>query len=347
MINELDISLTEKCNLACDYCCVYKDENKTLTLKQLKRAIEILFLFDTKHKEKIIAISGGEPLLFFDKVKKIFKYGKSIGNERGYRTDFSIVTNGILLDEKKLKWFKKAGFKVGVSIDGRFVGNKHRKTKDGKCVYQILKDKLPLFLKYKDIIQIKMTISPDVAKYSREEFLFFVRKGFKDISLQAMLGVRWPRKEASFYLKTYETYLKWKKKTVSKNYLKSLDFSFVCPKTKDKIFIDVLGNVLLCDLFEFFSHKDREKYSCGNIFDKDIKEKIINCKKKFPILICEFVRDLNWNKICKNCELTRACSEMFCWAFDLKKRKFDFSYIPDNLWLTKNLDKLRLRYRIK
>lgn len=101
----VDISITNKCNLKCDFCYDDKDE---LNLKQFKK------LFDEFSQMNIlrIALSGGEPFIrkdFFDILKLASEY------------QFAIIinTNGTFINNKICEQLKKIKFeRICVSVDG-------------------------------------------------------------------------------------------------------------------------------------------------------------------------------------------------------------------------------------
>ncbi|MBP3041144.1 anaerobic sulfatase maturase [Bacillaceae bacterium Marseille-Q3522] len=121
-LNLMFKTVSEDCNLACDYCyystCRGNPGKKinTINLDILEKII-MEYMIQTKGVATFIW-QGGEPLLaglnFFEKVIELqLKYAPPytmISN--------SIQTNGTLITEKWAKFFKKYSFLVGVSIDG-------------------------------------------------------------------------------------------------------------------------------------------------------------------------------------------------------------------------------------
>lgn len=111
--------ISEKCNARCEMCCHWEKgnlENKE-DLISLERMKEILI---TLAHWKIIkfGISGGEPLLFYEKTFKLLE----IANALGLYTHF--VTNGWLLDKEIfLNYEKIGGGHVSLSLDG--IGETH------------------------------------------------------------------------------------------------------------------------------------------------------------------------------------------------------------------------------
>lgn len=112
-ITYLRISVTDLCNLRCIYCMPEKGVKKlkhddVLRLEEIEHiADQFISLGITK-----IRITGGEPLVR----KGITDLLRKLGNDRRLK-DFSMTTNGILLDEFADE-LKKTGIKrINISVD--------------------------------------------------------------------------------------------------------------------------------------------------------------------------------------------------------------------------------------
>jgi len=95
----LDIYYGSKCNLACDHCDTRSDIIHTTEYDpELENIIESIDLARSKFEIVYYSVLGGEPLLYLDKINKIFKHIRKVD------PDATIVfsTNGSLLG-KKLK----------------------------------------------------------------------------------------------------------------------------------------------------------------------------------------------------------------------------------------------------
>ncbi|MBI2252311.1 MAG: GTP 3',8-cyclase MoaA [Armatimonadetes bacterium] len=111
-INYLRISVTDRCNLSCQYCKLYpfsfRDSSSILSYEEILRVVKIsLTLGINKFR-----LTGGEPLIRKDLAKFVRKVNSLKGIE-----DLSLTTNGILL-KKYAKSLKEAGLKrINLSLD--------------------------------------------------------------------------------------------------------------------------------------------------------------------------------------------------------------------------------------
>ncbi len=116
-IKTLLLSVTDRCNLRCNYCIsseLYNENIQFLALTDLLTfdEIERLIKISTACGVQKVRITGGEPLLRKN-IEKLIEKLVCIPNLQ----DISLVTNGVLL-AKYAKKLKKAGLKkINISLD--------------------------------------------------------------------------------------------------------------------------------------------------------------------------------------------------------------------------------------
>lgn len=112
--NKIDIRylvlwLSDDCNLHCKYC--YAEPNfqkENMSFETAKKAIE-----RCQGKEFTLVFAGGEALLNFEVMEKIFDYLE----KNHYQCKLSLQTNGTLITEEIAKKLKKMKINIGVSFD--------------------------------------------------------------------------------------------------------------------------------------------------------------------------------------------------------------------------------------
>ena len=116
---QLEICLSEKCNLDCDYCFINKSCKGKLIFSSIQKGIEIFF--NTSQKRKLVSFNSGEPLIHFNLLQKTIDCLIKKANNKNVHLDIILTTNGILLDKKKLKFLssKKDKIILNLSLDGR------------------------------------------------------------------------------------------------------------------------------------------------------------------------------------------------------------------------------------
>lgn len=98
------------CNCKCDFCPQPKSANflnvfNDVDLTSHGTMSELEYYISTDKTIEGISYSGGEPLLYFDKVKKLAEFV----HKKAPKIYQWIYTNGVLLDEKKLEILAKNG----------------------------------------------------------------------------------------------------------------------------------------------------------------------------------------------------------------------------------------------
>ncbi|MDR2291945.1 MAG: radical SAM protein [Prevotellaceae bacterium] len=176
---------TLNCNLACTYCYAEKNlksENmNTDVIDKLKDYIKEECY--GKVKKIYLEWYGGEPLLEFKIIKDLTSYIQSLN----IPFHASIVTNGILLSEEKIKQLKDLNItEIQITLDGiKETHDKKRKFKNDKGTYDIIMKNITTLHSYaeknKNIkVNIRINIDKDnkneyhiVHSYIREHFPLF------------------------------------------------------------------------------------------------------------------------------------------------------------------------------
>jgi uncharacterized protein len=107
-IRGLILLVTSSCNLACDYCYVSGTFSGDMDPKTAVAAVEQL------RSVRHVAFGGGEPLSDLARLQTIHAALLDVPR----RIDFSITTNGTLIDDATADWMASALSFVAVSFDG-------------------------------------------------------------------------------------------------------------------------------------------------------------------------------------------------------------------------------------
>jgi uncharacterized protein len=197
-ISEVDLFITEECNLNCKYCYAPKSNN-TLTLEQGKKIID-------KVKEKCpdklqLSFWGGEPLLYPELVVDLITYAKDLYS--GKMFDTLIVTNGTFYDNEIFKKLKRLGTRIQVSLDGKPETNEEVRGKS-ELVIGNLKKMLVNFPN----MSVRMTYLPDNVHKLADNVLFIRSLGVKRVMHQAAIEAEWDEQSVNIYAKQLENLYK-------------------------------------------------------------------------------------------------------------------------------------------
>lgn len=148
-IGMLTLGMTEQCNLRCKYCVFSghypharcHNEN-SMSLDTAYRAVDFYHEHSKNTSEATIGFFGGEPLLEFEKIKKIIEYSKEKFN--GKKQIYIITTNGTLLSSGVIEWFlQNKEVNINVTIDGpQFIHDSYRVFSNGHGSFERIIDNL-------------------------------------------------------------------------------------------------------------------------------------------------------------------------------------------------------------
>lgn len=118
---DIALFLTQRCNLDCIYC--YGDGGRYgreshMEQTTARQAVDWLIARSGGERRLGICFFGGEPLLNFEVLRETHRYALARAAAAGKTIQFEITTNGLLLDEEKIAFFKRNGILTRVSFDG-------------------------------------------------------------------------------------------------------------------------------------------------------------------------------------------------------------------------------------
>jgi len=142
-LNTLVLNVTTGCNLSCTYC--YKEDLANparASRMDFETAAAAIELFLTQSGGGIllnIVLFGGEPLTNLPLIRQVVEYAERRCGEIGREPNFSLTTNGILLDDDTADYLDAHRFGITVSIDGPpEFHDLNRRTVGGKGTYEMV-----------------------------------------------------------------------------------------------------------------------------------------------------------------------------------------------------------------
>lgn len=167
------IITTENCNFRCEYCFISQAVEKSKASKKMSRRVvdaTLNLLQKTYEKqnidiEKNITFYGGEPLLNFDAIRYFMqKVGQINDSTWPSNINYSIITNGSLLNKDHLLFFKENNIGLCISCDFDQPSNAHRPDKYGNCTSATVEKTIQLCREEKVSYGLSITISEDTMK---------------------------------------------------------------------------------------------------------------------------------------------------------------------------------------
>jgi uncharacterized protein len=184
-ITAIDLDLTVKCNLSCDYCFKEKT-NRDMSLETAKDAVCWLIFASIDAKQLQVNFIGGEPLLKFDLIKQLVPFAKRRAYQHNKLINFGITTNGTIMSDEIIEFWKRWGLGFHTSIDGcPAAHNRHRHFPRGGPTSHLLERNLPKILALRPGTTARATVLPDTVEYLPESFEYLLNMGYKSIAFVA------------------------------------------------------------------------------------------------------------------------------------------------------------------
>ena len=188
MIDRACISINNRCNLNCTYCHFHTTEKSEYITEKYMNIYNILDNIKNHIDKynisvfKLGFVGNGEPLLDYNSLSAYIKYiGEYLADSR---ISAYIITNGTLITEEILRFFKAYKVNVGFSIDGiaeihnKYRCNTHTAVSDAIEMFRIVNGHYP---------SMNCTVSKDVLDRADETIAFFEMFGNK-ITFSRMIG---------------------------------------------------------------------------------------------------------------------------------------------------------------
>ena len=114
-VRRVVLNVTHACNLACVYCFAGGNQpGPAMTADVARKALGLL----DPRAQVDVAFFGGEPLLAWDMIRRVMDEAQVLAAKRKSAAKFHITTNGLLLDEEKVRFLSARPCSLLVSLDG-------------------------------------------------------------------------------------------------------------------------------------------------------------------------------------------------------------------------------------
>ena len=194
VVKALCINIAHDCNLACRYCFAgegeYKGDRGLMPLDIAKKSLDFLVANSGNRVNLEVDFFGGEPLMNWDVVKELVKYGRSLEKEHNKLFRFTLTTNGVLLNDEVMEFCNKEMSNVVLSLDGRKeVNDKMRPFRNGKGSYDLI---VPKFQKFAESrgqknYYVRGTFTRNNLDFA-DDVIHYADLGFQQMSMEPVVA---------------------------------------------------------------------------------------------------------------------------------------------------------------
>lgn len=313
------------CNMRCKYC-FYADVSNQREIKSYgimqsiitEKLIDSVFSELLKGDEVLFAFQGGEPTLAgLDYFIHFTAYVKA-NIESGIKVQYSLQTNGLLLDDSWCSFLAQNNFLVGLSLDGSLAfHDENRIDANGKGSWRRITAAKACLEKHKVEYNILWVLTNNIARYPQKVWNFLCEHDIKfvqfipclsnldsdEISPYALL----PKRFASFYVQLFRY---WAQALYNGQYRSIKLFDDICNllkrnavtacgftgKCQIQYVIEADGSVFPCDFYVL------DKWKMGNI------AQLTPSQLKANICCDDFLkRKRTFGKVCETCPYIKLC----------------------------------------
>lgn len=155
VVKAMCLHMAHDCNLKCKYCFAsqgdFNGPKGLMSFEVGKKSLDYLIANSGNRKNLEVDFFGGEPLLNFEVVKQLVDYGNEQAAKHNKLFRFTITTNGVLLDDEKIKYINEHMHNVVLSLDGRKeINDNMRPTLNDKGSYDVIVPKFQKLIKERD-----------------------------------------------------------------------------------------------------------------------------------------------------------------------------------------------------
>ena len=193
-VKAICLNVAHTCNLSCEYCFAkggkYHGPDAIMDIETAKKAIDFLIANSGNHYNLDVDFFGGEPLMNWDVVKETVSYARSLEEKYNKHFNFTLTTNGMLLDDEKNEYLNNNMKNVVLSLDGRKeVHDEFRKTIGGKGSFDTVVPKFQNFVKSRGDKEYYMrgTFTANNLDFTND-IKTYLDLGFKRTSLEPVVG---------------------------------------------------------------------------------------------------------------------------------------------------------------
>ena len=204
-VNVCYMILSEQCNLACKYCFLGNNDcakrsnflMENMSAETADKAINFFIRqikasgLDVEENKPVLIFYGGEPMVNFE----ILEYAATRINELREKEqcirniEMSMVTNGLLLNEEKVRRLHELGVAIAISIDGfTEEANSMRVDVAGKPVFSRILEKLDMCKAMEVDVSLPVTLSEETIKNTKDILKLVDTYGVKAFGFNIMMS---------------------------------------------------------------------------------------------------------------------------------------------------------------
>jgi uncharacterized protein len=191
------ISITQQCNLRCDYCYIDKHD-AVMSAETAARVVDFIFANSPPGERMEIGLFGGEPLTAYGMVRHCTELVKNHPSYDSKRVSLSLVTNGTIFTEEIASYLHAQDITYCLSCDGPpAIHDRFRRFPDGRGSSAVIENTIRQALDRLPAVLVNAVYSPETLPHLPDVVDYFMSFGLRKIYLNANFGARWTARDAA------------------------------------------------------------------------------------------------------------------------------------------------------
>lgn len=195
VVKALCLHVAHDCNLNCRYCFAgqgeYHGARGLMDLPTGKKALDFVCEKSGNRENIEIDFFGGEPLMNWEVVKELVRYGRSIEGKNNKHFRFTLTTNGVLVTDEVIEFCNREMDNVVLSLDGRpEVHDRMRPFRGGQESFDKIFPNIKKFADSRESLgkeyYVRGTYTRNNLDFSKD-VLFLSDQGFRQISVEPVV----------------------------------------------------------------------------------------------------------------------------------------------------------------
>lgn len=189
----LCLNVAHACNMRCGYCFAgqgaFGHAPALMDLATGKQALDFIVAASSGRRHLEVDFFGGEPLLVRPLLHELVDYARRLEWEHDKRFNFTLTTNGLLIDEELIEFVKNQDIAMIMSLDGRpEVHDRNRPMPDGSGSYDRVLPGIKAMVAAEPVsYYVRGTFSRQNLDFA-SDLQWLIDQGFDNLSLEPAVG---------------------------------------------------------------------------------------------------------------------------------------------------------------
>ncbi len=199
--------LTRDCNLACAYCFAGAKARERLTYERGLDAIDRALALARELDEPLeVSFFGGEPLLEWELVERLAREARARADAALVPLSLQVTTNGLLLDDERLRALTELDVHVALSLDGaREAHDRLRVNLGGRGSYDQVARALDRLLQRGLPFDVISVVDPRTIDLLAQGVRELLDRGVERLTLNLNWGAAWSSERLELLSREYES----------------------------------------------------------------------------------------------------------------------------------------------